>query len=302
MAQKHHIGIDLGTTFSSLAIVDEKHRVSALRLGGNFQMASAIYFRGPGDLVVGTEALDYAVIHPDRVARAFKRQMGEPEYGPKQRDGTKAVFEVDGRRYRPEELSAIVLKKLLGMAAKHVGPIERATISVPFVFDERRRQATRDAARIAGLKEVDLVDEPVAAAIAYGHMLVQKGGFDRVESVYLDQEVVGYDLGGGTFDATIMKLCPDGTFEVVATHGDEQLGGEDWDNVLVEMILERYRALARHDPAEEREVMQELRRKAVTAKETHSPARQVDASFTHADVEHGFTPTRTEFAKQAAPL
>src|SRR5262245_2630748 len=248
MAQKYHVGIDLGTTFSSLALVDEKGHVSALRLGSGFQLASAVYFRGPGDLVVGNEALEYALIHPHRVARAFKRQMGESEYGPKGPDGVKKSFEVDGRRYRPEELSAIVLKKLLGTAEKHLGPIERAVISVPFVFDERRRQATRDAARIAGLKDVDLVDEPVAAAIAYGHMLVQKGGFGRIADVYLDQEVVVYDLGGGTFDATIMKLRHDGTFEVIATHGDEQLGGEDWDNVLLQTIAERYRALTNYDP------------------------------------------------------
>ena len=303
MKQQYHIGIDLGTTFSSLAYVDQGSVVQTLRLpNGRFQMASAIYFKNPSEIVVGDEALEFAFVDASRVARAFKRQMGDQTYMQKGSDGTSTPFEPDGKQFRPEELSAMVLRKLLAAAEEKLGPIDRATISVPFVFDEKRRQATIDAGRIAGLTEVEIVDEPVAAAIAYGHMLVQKGGFERMGDVYLDQEVLVYDLGGGTFDATLMKLRRDNTFEVLGTHGDERLGGEDWDNVLLDMIVEHYQALTNQDPRGNTELLQELRLKATAAKETLSAAKQVEISFPIDGQERTCVITRPDFIQKTKHL
>jgi molecular chaperone DnaK len=240
--QRYSVGIDLGTTFSSLAYADDQGRVEALRLpDGTFQVASVVYFKGPGEVIIGTEALNYSVIDAARVARAFKRQMGESSY----------QFEAHGKRFRPEELSAMVLRKLLEAATAQLGPIERVVISVPFAFDEMRRRATQAAGRIAGIKEIDLVDEPVAAALAYGHALIKGGGFFSVNEVYADETVLVYDLGGGTFDATIMRLRHDGTFQVVATDGDVRLGGEDWDTALLEIVCERYKQRNDFDPRQD---------------------------------------------------
>src|SRR5437763_5241760 len=142
----YYVGIDLGTTFSTLAYVDEAGTVEALRLpDGSYAMASAIYFRSPTDIVVGNEAVNYAILDPKRIAQEFKRNIGVPHQD----------FTVDGKSYRPEELSAMVVKQLLDHATEQLGPIESAVISVPQVFQEARRRATQDAGRIAGLKHVD---------------------------------------------------------------------------------------------------------------------------------------------------
>src|SRR5262249_49658167 len=145
------------------------------------------------------------------------------------------------KKYRPEELSAMVVRKLLDHAANQLGPIESAVISVPYVFDEKCRRATQNAGYIAGLKEVDLVEEPVAAAIAYGHTLVQSGGFSSIDNVSIDETVLVYDLGGGTFDCTVMELHAEktGKFNVLATDGDHHLGGKDWDRAMEEMLYEK---------------------------------------------------------------
>jgi molecular chaperone DnaK len=287
------VGIDLGTTFSSLAYVDEQGRVEPLRLpDGTFQVASAIYVKSPTEVVVGSEALNFSVIDASRVARAFKRSMGDPSFG----------FEVDNKRYRPEELSALVLRKLLEAAAPKLGKIERAVVSVPFVFDEARRRATQAAARISGLKEVDIVDEPVAAALAYGHTLVQGGGFFSIDEVYTDETVMVYDLGGGTFDATVMRLGHDGKFEVIATDGDERLGGEDWDNVLLEIVCDKFKQRNDLDPRHDREFLQEVRIKTVEAKKTLSERPKAELAFSYKGKTDSFSVTLGEFQKKTEHL
>jgi molecular chaperone DnaK len=291
--QRYSVGIDLGTTFSSLAYADDQGRVEALRLpDGTFQVASVVYFKRPGEVVVGTEALNYSVIDASRVARAFKRKMGEASYH----------FEADGKRFRPEEMSAMVLRKLLEAATAQLGPIERVVISVPFAFDEVRRRATQSAARIAGIKEIDLVDEPVAAALAYGHALIKGGGFFSVNEVYADETVLVYDLGGGTFDATVMRLRHDGTFQVVATDGDVQLGGEDWDAALLEIVCDRYKQRNDFDPRQDPEFLQEARLKTVEAKKTLSERPKAEVTLAHRGKTDTVTVTRGEFQKKTEPL
>ncbi len=292
MAQQHSVGIDLGTTFSSLAYVDSDGRLTSLPTGdGGFTVASAIYFKSEHEVVVGNEALEYSMISPDRVARKFKRDMCKQGAG----------FECDGRTYRPEELSAMVLTTLLQCAEPVIGKVDRAVISVPFVFDEARRQATIDAGHIAGLKEVDLVDEPVAAGIAYGHKLFAgsgRWGGGEWEELFSDETILVYDLGGGTFDATVMRIGKDAEFEVLSTTGDWELGGEDWDDVLLNRICDQYEQLTgdsvRNEPAQ----MQELRLKAVEAKKALSerPRSEVQVGFGKKRVT--ITLTRGDFERE----
>jgi molecular chaperone DnaK len=294
--QRAAVGIDLGTTYSSLAYVDAGNRLQVLRLpDGEFGLASAIYFRGPTDVVVGGEALHYAIVQPQRVARAFKRHMGDPNFR----------FECDGQAFRPEELSALVLKKLVELAAKEAGPIEEVVIAVPYVFDELRRRATIDAARIAGLRVLDLVDEPVAAALAYGHTLLQGDGlFGHAElnDLFGDSILLVYDLGGGTFDTTVLRLGRDGTFEVLATDGDERLGGEDWDNVLLGMVVEQHRRQAGRDPSEDLGLMQDLRLRVVEAKKALSERPRAEIAYTHDGVSFQCTLALGDFEAKTRHL
>jgi molecular chaperone DnaK len=295
--QRYPVGIDLGTTFSSLAYVDDKNRVQALRLpDGEFALASAIYFRTSAEIVVGSEALNYAVVYPDQIARAFKRHMGDPSYRP--------VFH--GRTYTPQELSAMILRRLAEAAAPTVGVLEDVVISVPFVFDEVRRRATQDAGRIAGFKKVDLVDEPVAAAMAYGHALVAGGdglfGATQITEAMPDDYVLVYDLGGGTFDATIMRLGRDGVFEVLATDGDERLGGEDWDNILVEILCERLTAQTGDEPRGDKGLMQDLRLKAVEAKKALSERPRVEVVVSYEGRDLKLILMRGDFERKSRPL
>ncbi len=288
--QRHYVGIDLGTTFSTLAYVDEAGTVDALRLpDGGCAMASAIYFRSPTDIVVGSEAIRYAVVDPTRIAQEFKREIGNADYS----------FQVDGKGYRPEELSAIIVKKLLDCAAAQLGPIESAVISVPFVFDEKCRRATQNAGYIAGLKEVDLVEEPVAAAVAYGHTLMTGGGFSSIDNVFLDETVLVYDLGGGTFDATVMSLHAEkkGKFTVLATDGDYRLGGKDWDRALEELLYEKLKAMTGTHPqyANDLGYLQDIRLKAIEAKTALSERNRTNVVIHFKDKDYTIPLPRGEF-------
>lgn len=295
---RYFVGIDLGTTYSTLAYVDESGSVEALRLpDGTCTLASAIYFKNPREVVVGTEALNYAVLDASRVAQEFKRQMGEkPPY----------TFTVDGKAHRPEELSAMVLKKLLNLAQAKLGPIDSAVISVPQVFQEARRRATQDAGRIAGLKEVDLVEEPVAAAIAFGHTLMKSGGFFSTNDVFFDQTVLVYDLGGGTFDATVMQLHAEkqGDFKVLATVGDERLGGKDWDMVLETYICEQLEKKTGCNPqnANNLEMLQVIRLEAIKAKLALSEFARAIVPVFYQGKEHSIAVLRPEFVSRSSHL
>jgi molecular chaperone DnaK len=285
MARRHFVGIDLGTCFSSLAYCDEQGRLKTLRLpDGQIQIASAAYFRKDGTVVVGTEALEHAVVDASRVARAFKRQMGRTEY--RRHDGTDFHdFVVDKKRYRPEELSGMVLRRLLDVASKELGPIESAVISVPHTFKEKQRRATQDAGHVAGLKSVELIEEPVAAAISYGQQLVEqgaRGAFMDVEGdVGFDETILVFDLGGGTLDVTVLRLSKEAEFEVLAVGGDAFLGGENWDDVLMHMLIPPYRLKTHVEPLKNLELLQEMRLKVVEAKKTLSSSPKAQVEFAH---------------------
>jgi len=213
------VGIDLGTTNSVVAHVDEAGIARALATPeGDRIVASAVYFPEGAEPIVGTLARDQAILYPDRVAQFFKRGMGETTFLDDESD-----FVVDEKKWAPEELSALVLKKLMrtaeGSLSSNVG---QAVITVPAYFGEASRQATRDAGEMAGLEVLRIVNEPTAAAIAHG-----------VEAAGEPGPVLVFDLGGGTFDVTVMGVGSAGEIEVLETGGDHRLGGVDFDNLII---------------------------------------------------------------------
>ena len=224
------IGIDLGTTFCAVATLDERDRpVTVPNRDGDVLTPSAIFIAPDGSAVVGQAALDLQLEQPDRVASLIKRRMGLPDFG----------HEVAGRYFRPETLSAVILKKLAHDAELALGPVEGCVITVPAYFDDTRRKATMDAGKIAGLNVLDIIDEPSAAALAYS---VQSNG-----ALETGQTVLVYDLGGGTFDVTLVKLGKK-RFQVLAIEGDVRLGGKDWDDRLAGWAADRFQEQFRSDP------------------------------------------------------
>src|SRR5262245_31916342 len=193
------VGIDLGTTFCAIATLDDRGQpVTLPNRDGDMLTPSAVYLDPDGAAVVGQAALDVSLEQPDRVATLVKRRMGQADFG----------RSVAGRDFRPETLSAIILRKLVQDAELRLGPIRQAVVTVPAYFDDTRRKATHDAGRIAGLDVIDILDEPTAAALAYsfqqgrGQSTEHRGQAETPQS----SVVLVYDLGGGTFDATLVRL------------------------------------------------------------------------------------------------
>ena len=257
------VGIDLGTTYSALAALDERSRPFTVpNRDGEMLTPSAVLFAGD-DVVVGQAALDVSLEQPDRVATLIKRRMGYDSFG----------SPVAGREFRPETLSAIILRKLVQDAELHLGPIRRAVITVPAYFDDTRRKATHDAGRIAGLDVIDILDEPSAAALAYS--------FQRESGLPSSSVVLVYDLGGGTFDATLVRLSRR-HFQTVAIEGDVRLGGKDWDDRIVNYVAEQFQHAHGSDPRTDPQSLVLLQAAAERAKRTLSKLPQTSVTCTHA--------------------
>jgi molecular chaperone DnaK len=257
------VGIDLGTTYSAIAALDERGRPFTVpNRDGEMLTPSAVLFAGD-DVVVGQAALDVALEQPDRVASLVKRRMGYDSYG----------SPVAGREFRPETLSAIILRKLVQDAESRLGPIRRAVITVPAYFDDTRRKATHDAGRIAGLDVIEILDEPSAAALAYS--------FQRDAAVPPSSVVLVYDLGGGTFDATLVRLSRR-HFQTVAIEGDVRLGGKDWDDRIVNHVAEQFLRTHGSDPQSDPQSLVLLQASAERAKRTLSKLPQTSVTCTHA--------------------
>src|SRR3954454_18372524 len=223
------VGIDLGTTFSAIAALDDRGRpVTVPNRDGELLTPSAVLI-ADGEAVVGQPALDVSLEQPDRVATLVKRRMGLPDFG----------RPVAGRHFRPETLSAIILRKLAQDAEQRVGPAGRPVITVPAYFDDPRRKATQDAGRIAGLDVLDILDEPTAAALAYSFQRGHAVPAPQATLTDRPQTILVYDLGGGTFDVTVVKLLPK-RFQVLAIEGDVRLGGKDWDDRIVNHVADAF--------------------------------------------------------------
>ena len=233
------VGIDLGTTFSAISTLDDHGLpVTLPNRDGEMLTPSAVYIH-EGNAVVGQAALDVSLEHPDKVATLIKRRIGHPTYGK----------EVSGREFRPETLSAIILRKLVQDAELRIGPISKAVITVPAYFDDTRRKATKDAGRIAGLDVLDILDEPTAAVLAYSFQ-PPHGTLELVRDRILPNQervVLVYDLGGGTFDVTLVRLSQR-RFETLAIEGDVRLGGKDWDDRVIEHVASQFQQQHGVDP------------------------------------------------------
>jgi molecular chaperone DnaK len=271
------IGIDLGTTFCAVAALDDRSRPYTVpNRDGEVLTPSAVYLAPDGSAVVGQPALDMALEQPDRVAALVKRRMGLPDYG----------RPIAGREFRPEALSAVILKKLAQDAALQLGPVTGCVVTVPAYFDDTRRKATMDAGMIAGLNVIDIIDEPSAAALAYS---VQPGGTGAQPHT-----VLVYDLGGGTFDVTLVKLGRK-RFQVLAIEGDVRLGGRDWDERIVNWAAERFLGQFGDDPRGDPQSLAHLYAATERAKRALSKVEQASVTVSHGGHKLTVPLTRAEF-------
>jgi molecular chaperone DnaK len=280
------VGIDLGTTFSAISTLDDRGQpVTLPNRDGEMLTPSAVFI--DGDMaVVGQAALDVALEQPDKVATIIKRRIGNPLYGRL----------VSGREFRPETLSAIILRKLVQDAERRIGPVERAVITVPAYFDDTRRKATQDAGRIAGLQVLDILDEPTAAALAYSIQPSRSTGEIYPDRILPDEQrtVMVYDLGGGTFDVTIVRLSQR-RFETLAVEGDVRLGGKDWDDRIVNHVAELFLKQYQSDPRTDAVSLAALSSAAERAKRTLSKLPQASINCTHSGHVLTVSLTRAEF-------
>ncbi len=237
------IGIDLGTTNSCVAVMEGSETVVIPNPEGNRTTPSVVAFAKDGERLIGQVAKRQAVTNPDRTIQSIKREMGS-DY----------KVEIDDKKFTPQEISAMILTKLKSDAEAYLGqPVSQAVITVPAYFTDAQRQATKDAGKIAGLEVLRIVNEPTAASLAYG--------LDK-ES---DQKILVFDLGGGTFDVSILDIA-DGVFEVLATAGNNRLGGDDFDNKIVDYLVDTFKSSDGVDLRGDRMAMQRLREAAEKAK------------------------------------
>jgi molecular chaperone DnaK len=278
------VGIDLGTTFSAIASLDDRGQpVTLPNRDGDMLTPSAVLILDDGTAVVGQAALDVALEQPDRVATLIKRRMGHPSFGKP----------VTGRDFRPETLSAIILRKLVQDAELRIGPVRRAVITVPAYFDDTRRKATKDAGRIAGLDVLDILDEPTAAALAYSFQQNRT----TAQPIALPQDqrtVLVYDLGGGTFDVTLVRLSQQ-HFQTLAIEGDVRLGGKDWDDRIVDHVAGLFQKQTGIDPRSDPQALVNLGSAAERAKRTLSKLPQTTITCMHAGQVLTVPLTRPEF-------
>ena len=238
------IGIDLGTTNSCVAVMEGGDPTVIHNIEGNRTTPSIVAFTKEGERLVGETAKRQAVTNPERTISSIKREMG-----------TDYKISIDGKDYTPEEISAMILQKLKADAESYLGEtIEDAVITVPAYFTDAQRQATKDAGRIAGLNVKRIINEPTAAALAYG--------MDKEEGQH---KIMVYDLGGGTFDVSILEVG-DGVFEVMATRGNNKLGGDDFDNKLVDYIADEFQKENGVDLKSDKMSLQRLKEAAEKAK------------------------------------
>ena len=297
------LGIDLGTTNSAMAVMEGSEPEILVNAEGDRTTPSVEGFRKDGERVVGKAAKNQAVTNPENTVSSVKRFIGRSyDETPEERktvsyklqkgkDG-RAVVDIDGKDYTPEEISAMVLQKLKNDAEKQLGsPVTQAVITVPAYFNDAQRQATKDAGKIAGLEVLRIINEPTAAALAYG-----------LDKTNKDQKILVFDLGGGTFDVSILELG-DGVFEVASTAGDNHLGGDDWDQRIIDWMADKFQSENGIDLRADKMALQRLKEAAEKAKMELSSTTQanINLPFITADAsgpKHlDYTLTRAEFER-----
>ena len=276
------VGIDLGTTNSVVSVLEGGDPVVVANSEGSRTTPSVVAFARNGEVLVGQPAKNQAVTNVDRTIRSVKRHMG-----------TDWSIDIDGKQYTAQEISARVLMKLKRDAESYLGEdITDAVITVPAYFNDAQRQATKEAGQIAGLNVLRIVNEPTAAALAYG---MDKGS--------KEQTILVFDLGGGTFDVSLLEIG-DGVVEVRATSGDNHLGGDDWDDRIVEWLVDKFKASAGIDLTKDKMAMQRLREAAEKAKIELSSGQSTSINLPYITVDADKNPlfldeqlTRSEFQK-----
>ena len=250
------IGIDLGTTYSCVAIMEGGQAVVIPNAEGSRITPSVVAFTKSGERLVGEIAKRQAITNPDRTIRSIKRKMGS-DYR----------VHIDDKEYTPQEISAMILQKLKADAEAYLGEkVTQAVITTPAYFTDSQRQATKDAGRIAGLEVLRIINEPTAAALAYG--------IDKSE----DHTILVFDLGGGTFDVSILELG-EGVFEVKATNGNNFLGGDDFDERIINYLVAEFKKSSGIDLAKDRMALQRLKDAAEKAKHELSGVMQSTISL-----------------------
>ena len=297
------LGIDLGTTNSAMAVLEGGSPTIIVNAEGDRTTPSVVGFRADGDRVVGKAAKNQAVTNPKNTVFSIKRFMGRKysectselktvPYEVKEGQGGRAVVNIEGKDYTAEQVSAMVLAKMKADAEKYLGEtVTDAVITVPAYFNDAQRQATKDAGKIAGLNVKRIVNEPTAAALAYG--------LDKQGS---DQRILVFDLGGGTFDVSILDLA-DGVFEVLSTSGDNHLGGDDWDQRVIDWMADKFQQENGVDLRQDPMALQRLKEAAENAKKELSAAQQSTINLPFITMNQSgplhlnYTLTRAEFEK-----
>src|SRR5437899_3181767 len=252
------VGIDLGTTNSVVAVLSGGEPEVIANSEGSRTTPSVVAFAKNGEVLVGEVAKRQAVTNIDRTIRSVKRHMGDPSW----------KVDIDGKSYTAQEISARVLQKLKRDAEAYLGEtITDAVITVPAYFNDSQRQATTEAGQIAGLNVLRIVNEPTAAALAYG---LDKGDKDHT--------ILVFDLGGGTFDVSLLEIG-DGVIEVKATSGDNHLGGDDWDERIITWLVDKFKAAHGIDLTKDKMAMQRLREAAEKAKIELSSSQQTSINL-----------------------
>jgi molecular chaperone DnaK len=280
------VGIDLGTTNSVVSVLEAGEPVVIPNAEGSRTTPSVVGFSRNGEILVGEVAKRQAITNPDRTVRSVKREMGRKDWN----------VEVDGKRWTPQEISAQILTKLKRDAEAYLGDsVAQAVITVPAYFDDAQRQATKEAGQIAGLEVLRIINEPTAASLAYG--------LDKQH----DQTILVFDLGGGTFDVSLLEIG-EGVFEVKATHGDTHLGGDDWDQRVIDWMVREFKNAHGVDLAADRMALQRLKEAAEKAKIELSQVAEttINLPFVTATAEGPLhlemKLTRSEFERMTADL
>ena len=297
------LGIDLGTTNSAMAVLEGGSPTIIVNAEGDRTTPSVVGFRADGDRVVGKAAKNQAVTNPKNTVFSIKRFMGRKysectseiktvPYEVKEGQGGRTVVDIEGKDYTAEQVSAMTLAKMKADAEKYLGEtVTDAVITVPAYFNDAQRQATKDAGKIAGLNVKRIVNEPTAAALAYG---LDKQG--------TDQRILVFDLGGGTFDVSILDLA-DGVFEVLSTSGDNHLGGDDWDQRVIDWMADKFQQENGVDLRQDPMALQRLKEAAENAKKELSAAQQSTINLPFITMNQSgplhlnYTLTRAEFEK-----
>ena len=282
------VGIDLGTTYSSVARLNENGEPSVIDNADGRPITPSVVLLDEDRVVIGPSFQRISVAHPDQIVEAIKREMGNKDYF--------VIYQ--NKKLSPEFVSALILKKMKQDAEKVIGPIANAVITVPYYFNDVRRKATQDAGRIAGLNVVDIINEPTAATLAYAWNKQELGRTDLGSE---ERTILVYDLGGGTFDVTIVRYTPT-SFRVLATDGDVMLGGLDWSKRLADHLVEQFKQKYDLDPSEDPETIMGFHQEAEDAKHELSQKPNVPISVYYQGKTLSVSLSRPEFERMTADL